>query len=189
MRTKVVQRGKLETKHKLTKIKQKFDKKQQTSALDSKASRKKAADTKCFPTDSANLIWPSQYDDVSSLSIRHLLQFSTLWYNVSAILSLVSEADATGVLDVTTFTTIATFSIDFSSSWSENRTLFFFDLGFAFSGEFFNLVDLGCMLLSNPNCEFDYRLLGYVDYRYVLDVVANNTKHPPLLGNREVEIW
>ena len=107
--------------------------KQQTSALDSKASPKKAAETKCLPTDSANLIWLSQYDEVSSLSNRYLLQFFALWYGVPGLLALVKEGEATGVRGDTTLTA-SKFVAPFSSTCSVKQTLFFFNLGFAFSG-------------------------------------------------------
>jgi hypothetical protein len=71
------------------------------------------------------------------------MQFSALRYGVPGILSLLREGDATGVPGATAVTA-STFCADFPSTWSGKRTLFFFDLGFAFSGEFFSLVDLGC---------------------------------------------
>ena len=108
--------------------------KHQTSALDSKASPKKAAETKCLPTDSANLIWLSQYDEVSSLSNRHLLQFSALWYGVPGLLALVKDRGATGVFGKTTLIA-SKFFASFSSTSSGKETLFFFNLGrIAFSG-------------------------------------------------------
>lgn len=53
-----------------------------TWAWHSRARRKKAAETECFPAASATLICAFQYADVSSLSNLHLLQFSAVWYGV-----------------------------------------------------------------------------------------------------------
>lgn len=102
-------------------------KKFQTSALHSRASRKNAADTKCFPTDSDNLIWASQYVAVSSLSNRHLLQFSAVWYGV---LTLGLAAGVRGPS--------ACCFAGLSATFSWKHTLFFFNLALFFSGSFFS---------------------------------------------------
>ena len=102
--------------------------KHQTSALDSTTSPKKVAETKCLPTDSADLIWLSQYDKVSSLSSRHLLQFSALWYGMLGLLALIKDCGATGVFGKTTLIA-SKFVASFSSTSSRKETLFFFNLG------------------------------------------------------------
>lgn len=98
-----------------------------TSALQSLASRKKAAETKCLPTNSDDLIWPSQYDAVSSLSNRQLLHFSALRYGVPGILTgFVENGGLTGVLTTPSTSLAGEFFVADPSTFSEKTTLFFF---------------------------------------------------------------
>jgi hypothetical protein len=90
-----------------------------------------------------------------------LLQFFALWYDLLGILSLVREGDATGVPSTTTFTA-STFSLDFSSTCSRKRTIFFFDLGFAFSGKFFFFFSLLFSFF------FYFILFLFLDFRGIL---------------------
>jgi hypothetical protein len=77
------------------------------------------------------------------------------------ILSLVRDGDATGVPSTTTFMA-STFSLDFSSTCSRKRTIFFFDLGFAFSGKFFFFFSLLFSFF------FSFLLFLFLDFRGIL---------------------
>lgn len=131
--------------------------------MQSLARRKKPAETKCFPTDSAVLICPSQYEAVSSLSNWQLLHFSALRYGVpETLIGLTVKGGLIGVLTPSA-SLAGDFLVNDPSTFSVKETVFFL-LSFVVSllavlGVFF--ADSGFGATSVFGCFEEIFLVGF----------------------------